>query len=138
VIGKLTITSDFSDQTEAKLAADLRPMLNFWIWESIKYGAISLEVTNPDQALYVHVQVRDPELSIEGVAVRVLLFVYFERGATQATVLCHLGSEANVCALETKYRDFMKGLALEDKRSSLVQIDLKRDGTDRRETAEPF
>jgi hypothetical protein len=52
---RITITSDYSDQTEAKLVADLEPALDRWMLEPINHGAMSLEKSKPEQSIYMHV-----------------------------------------------------------------------------------
>jgi hypothetical protein len=120
---RITITSDYSDQIEAKLAADLDPVLDRWIWESLNQGAIILVTSNPELPLYVHAQVQNPKHVVDGEPVWVSMLTYIERGAAVAEVAYHLGSKEHVQAIEAKHRAFMKELALQHKESALLQID---------------
>jgi hypothetical protein len=124
---RITITSDYSDQTEAKLVTTLKTVLDRWMWESLNHGAISLETSESGQVFYLHVQVRDPEHWVEGAPVLMCMLVSMERGAAQADIMIHLGSEENVRAREAKYRAIMQAMALEDKRSFLMQIDHEKE-----------
>jgi hypothetical protein len=124
----LTITCDYSGQRRDKLLEDLMPMVSEWVIEGIQQSALCFEKSKDEPVFYCHMEVRDTQHTIDGEPVLVCLILWVERGVVKADTVCHIGSEKNVRAREAEYRNFMKEMAAEDKRSSFMQIDDQEGG----------
>ena len=117
---RITITSDYSDQTEAKLAAGLMPVLNRWMFVEVNNSA---QFFAESGHFYCHTQLLDTPHIIDDEPVLALLFFTIKLGAVEGEMNCYIGSDKNVQARESQHLHFMKEMAAKHKESSFIQID---------------
>jgi hypothetical protein len=97
----ITYASDYDEGTQARLATELRPLVDEWSRESV-----AQIMANPERMAYTDVGTRATPLSVDGHQVWTCLVLTVD--CTDANpipeVTCYLGSEARVRVVEAKLK----------------------------------